>query len=136
MAQGHDLTLATARKDGWPQANTVSYVNDGMAIYFATETDSQKAKNLRFCDKVSATIDLPYDTWGDIKGLSLAAISTFVTQPEAMNEGFELLEEKFPQMGDYADGVQGTIEIIRLDPILISLIDYARGFGHTELIEM
>ena len=29
-----DLTIATVRNDGYPQATTVSYVNDGLTIYF------------------------------------------------------------------------------------------------------
>mgnify|MGYP001815075172 CR=1 FL=1 len=37
-----DLTIATVRKDGYPQATTVSYVNDGLTIYFGTTSDSQK----------------------------------------------------------------------------------------------
>jgi hypothetical protein len=27
-------TLATLRPDGWPQATTVGYVNDGLTLYF------------------------------------------------------------------------------------------------------
>jgi hypothetical protein len=28
------ITVATNRPDGWPQATTVGYVNDGLTIYF------------------------------------------------------------------------------------------------------
>ena len=28
------MTVATNRSDGWPQATTVGYVNDGLTIYF------------------------------------------------------------------------------------------------------
>ena len=41
-----DMTIATVREDNFPQATTVSYVNDGFAIYFATNKYSQKAKNI------------------------------------------------------------------------------------------
>ena len=41
-----DLTIATVRNDGYPQATTVSYVNDGLTIYFGTTSDSQKARNI------------------------------------------------------------------------------------------
>ena len=41
-----DMTIATIRDDGYQQATTVSYVNDGMAIYFGTSTDAQKAKSI------------------------------------------------------------------------------------------
>ena len=38
----NDLTIATSRDDGYPQATTVSYVNDGLTIYFGTASHSQK----------------------------------------------------------------------------------------------
>jgi nitroimidazol reductase NimA-like FMN-containing flavoprotein (pyridoxamine 5'-phosphate oxidase superfamily) len=30
----NDMTIATTPEDGYPQATTVSYVSDGLAIYF------------------------------------------------------------------------------------------------------
>jgi len=40
------MTVATNRPDGWPQAMTVGYVNDGLMIYFLCGPESQKAQNL------------------------------------------------------------------------------------------
>ena len=40
------MTVATNRPDGWPQATTVGYVNDGLTIYFLCGPESQKAQNL------------------------------------------------------------------------------------------
>ena len=42
----NDMTIATIREDGYPQATTVSYVNDGLAIFFGCAAQSQKAKNI------------------------------------------------------------------------------------------
>ncbi len=38
-----DMTIATVREDGFPQATTVSYINDGLTIYFMTAADGQKS---------------------------------------------------------------------------------------------
>jgi nitroimidazol reductase NimA-like FMN-containing flavoprotein (pyridoxamine 5'-phosphate oxidase superfamily) len=57
LDKGKDLTLATIRPDGYPQATTVSYANDGLQIYVGIGKDSQKADNIRYCDKVSLTIN-------------------------------------------------------------------------------
>jgi nitroimidazol reductase NimA-like FMN-containing flavoprotein (pyridoxamine 5'-phosphate oxidase superfamily) len=38
------MTVATLRPDGWPQATTVSYVNEGLTLYFLCGLESQKAK--------------------------------------------------------------------------------------------
>ncbi len=53
-----DLTIATLRADGWPQATTVSFASDGLAVYFGTNGKSQKAQNINRDDRVSATIVL------------------------------------------------------------------------------
>jgi nitroimidazol reductase NimA-like FMN-containing flavoprotein (pyridoxamine 5'-phosphate oxidase superfamily) len=34
LDQHRVLTIATLRPDGWPQATTVVYANDGLTIYF------------------------------------------------------------------------------------------------------
>ena len=51
------MTIATLRPDGWPQATTVGYVNEGLILYFLCGLDSQKAKNLARDDRISLTID-------------------------------------------------------------------------------
>ena len=37
------LTLATVREDGFPQATTVGYVNDGLTIYIGCGADRRRA---------------------------------------------------------------------------------------------
>jgi len=54
------MTIATVREDGYPQAPTVSYVNDGPTIYFGCAAASTKAKNITGNAKVSLTVNLPY----------------------------------------------------------------------------
>src|SRR5215470_12591780 len=74
-----DMTIATIRPDGYPQATTVSYVNDGLVIYFGCAAESQKARNLALNDKVSLTVTLPYFNWEEIRGLSLGGRAAPVT---------------------------------------------------------
>ena len=62
-----DMTIATIRPDGYPQATTVSYVTDGLSIYFGCAAESQKAQNIAYNDKVSlghtALFQLGGDPW-------------------------------------------------------------------------
>ena len=69
LEEANDLTIATVREDGYPQATTVSYVNDGLTIYFGCAAGSQKAKNIALNPKVSLTVNLPYAGWDEIRGL-------------------------------------------------------------------
>ncbi len=78
LDQHRIMTVATLRPDGWPQATTVGYVNEGLTLYFLCGLDSQKAKNLARDNRISLTI--------------------------------------------------------RVTPTVISVLDYSKGFGHTDLV--
>ena len=56
LDQHRIMTVATLRPDGWPQATTVGYVNDGMTIYFLCGPESQKAQNLARDNRLSFAI--------------------------------------------------------------------------------
>src|SRR5436190_23354359 len=86
LDDANDTTIATVREDGYPQATTVSYVNDGLNIYFGCAANSQKAKNLALDSKVSLTVNLPYTSWNDIRGLSIGGRAQRVTDPQELNE--------------------------------------------------
>ncbi len=129
-----DMTIATVRRDGFPQATTVSYVNDGLIIYFGTSETSQKARNIGNSNKVSLTINRPYENWGEIVGLSMGAHATAVPFGDEFEKVTRLLFEKFPQISDFAPADAEQVTLFRIDPVVISLLDYRRGFGHTELV--
>jgi hypothetical protein len=140
LRHGRDMTLATIRPDGYPQATTVSYVHDGLAIYAAIGLGSQKADNIQHNSKVSTTINLDYADWAGIRGISLGGVAGFVQGAEATAHVAELLLNKFPEAKSFAQAGaampwQGLL-FVRIDPAVISLLDYSRGFGHTELYEI
>lgn len=135
MDAGVDLTVATVREDGWPQATTVSYVNDGPAIYFGTGDASQKARNIARDDRVSLTIDLPYADWSTIRGLSLAGRARRVTDPAEIQKAGALMLRKFPQVAHFEAFATGLdMAFYRIDPVVVSILDYTKGFGHTDLL--
>jgi general stress protein 26 len=130
-----DLTLATVRPDGYPQATTVSYANDGLTIYVGVGKDSQKAHNVRNNDKVSLTINCDYDNWNQIKGLSMGAVAEVLSDPDAIRTAANCLMARFPQAAEWAQaGKADDIAFLRIVPQVISVLDYQKGFGHTELV--
>ncbi|MDX2274854.1 MAG: pyridoxamine 5'-phosphate oxidase family protein [Hyphomonadaceae bacterium] len=133
---GADLTIATVRADGYPQATTVSYASEGLNIYFGTWTKSQKALNLAKCDKVSATIDLPYQDWSQIRGLSLGGRARRVADPAEMAKVGALMFKKFPQLGAFVQADNAEMALFRIDAEVFSILDYSKGFGHTELAQV
>jgi nitroimidazol reductase NimA-like FMN-containing flavoprotein (pyridoxamine 5'-phosphate oxidase superfamily) len=131
----NDTTLATIRPDGYPQATTVSYAHDGLTLYFGCAGDSQKARNLASNDKVSLTINLPYGNWSEIRGLSMSGRARRISDPREAEQAGQLLLRKFPEgIAEYAsDGLEG-VALFRVSPEVISVLDYRKGFGHTDLV--
>ncbi|NND90093.1 MAG: pyridoxamine 5'-phosphate oxidase family protein [Granulosicoccus sp.] len=131
-----DMTIATVRPDGYPQATTVSYVNDGLTLYFGTSSSSQKAMNLAGSSKVSLTINRPYRFWKDITGVSMGGDASRVTDAEEFRQVGQLLYEKYPQIPNFADSESEEVALFRIEPRFISFLDYRKGFGHTEQYEL
>ena len=132
-----DMTFATVRPDGYPQANIVSYANDGLTVYFGTGRDSQKMRNLHGCDKASITVAAPYADWGDIRGVSMGGTASVLPDgtPEQRHAA-DLLARKFPEVKALPPVVLGAIAFVKFVPTAISVLDYHKGFGHTELVEV
>ena len=132
-----DMTIATVRDDGYPQATTVSFVHDGLTIYFGCDPNSQKARNIKHSDKVSLTVDLPYKKWNQIRGLSLGGRAQFVTDPAEIERVSELMFERFPQIREFINTDEPQqLSVVRITPEIISLLDYRKGFGFTEEIRI
>lgn len=133
-----DLTIATVRNDGYPQATTVSYVNDGLTICFGTTSDSQKVQNISSNNKVSLTINRPYATWDEIEGVSISGTAVLIADKAEQDEVGALLFKKFPQIENYMppDVPPEALALFQIEPQFISLLDYRKGFGHTELFEL
>jgi general stress protein 26 len=131
-----EMTIATVRPDGFPQATTVSYVHDGLTVYFGTAADSQKARNIALCDKVSLTVNLPFDRWEEILGLSMGARAQRVTDRAEIAKVGRLMLKKFPEGTDFGPDEADAIALFSVKPVVVSLLDYRNGIGHTELIEV
>jgi nitroimidazol reductase NimA-like FMN-containing flavoprotein (pyridoxamine 5'-phosphate oxidase superfamily) len=97
-----DLTLATIRPDGYPQATTVSFAHEDMTLYAGIGRNSQKADNIRCNGKVSLTVNLPYHDWREIRGLSMSAIAELLEDPEEAAAAAACLERRFPAVEDGA----------------------------------
>ena len=138
LRETRDMSLATLRPDGWPQATTVGFGSDGLTLYFLCSPQSQKAANLAHDDRVSLTIDRPAEQVIDIRGLSMAARASRVTDPAEANRALGLVLGKYaPQTGlpSPSELRADEMSIFRLTPTVISVLDYSLGFGHADLVE-
>ena len=134
LAGGCEMTLATIRPDGFPQATTVSYVHDGLTLYFGTAADSQKARNIALDDRVSLTVNLPYDRTEEILGLSMGARAARVVDRKEIAHVGELMLRRFPEGADFGPDETDAIAIFAIAPVVVSVLDYRNGIGHTDLV--
>ena len=136
LDQHRIMTIATLRPDGWPQATTVGYANEGLTLYFLCGPDSQKAANLAQNDRVSLTIDQDTPQVMEITGLSMAARAQVVDDPTEAEKALRLLMLKYPQQASIPMPMPtpADVRIFRVTPMVISVLDYSKGFGHTDLV--
>ena len=136
LDQHRIMTIATLRPDGWPQATTVGYVNEGLTLYFLCGLDSQKAANLARDDRVSLAIDHDTPDLMAITGLSMAARAQAVVDRDEASRILGLLPLKYPENITLPIPMPTPedVKIFRVTPTVISVLDYSKGFGHTELV--
>jgi hypothetical protein len=113
LDQHRPMSVATNRPDGWPQATTVGYANDVLPLC----PESQKAQNLARDDRISLTIDHDTSDPMTITGLSMAAHAETVDNP-----------------AEVATPSPEEIRFFRVTPTVISVLDYAKGFGYSDLV--
>ena len=137
LDQHRIMTVATLRPDGWPQATTIGYANEDLTLYFLCGLDSQKAVNLARDDRVSLTIDHDTTDLMAITGLSMAAHAQAVEDPAEAERILQMLIRKYGEP-DTPPPIEmpsaEEVRIFRVTPTVISVIDYSKGFGHTDLV--
>jgi PPOX class probable F420-dependent enzyme len=136
LARNKLLRLATIRADGWPQATTVTYANDGLTVYVMCAKTAQKARNIRNNPRVSLTVDRDYKDWNRIKGLSMGAYAEVVREHDEIHRAVALLGRKFKEMAAMDEADLKAVSIVRITPQVISVLDYSKGFGHTDLVRL
>jgi nitroimidazol reductase NimA-like FMN-containing flavoprotein (pyridoxamine 5'-phosphate oxidase superfamily) len=128
------MTIATLRPDGWPQATTVGYAHEGLTLYFLCGPDSQKAANLARDDRVSLTIDHDTSQVMEIAGLSMAARAKIVVDAVEAAKAMRMLLIRYPEQASLPIPSPTDVRIFRVTPVVVSVLDYSKGFGHTDLV--
>lgn len=136
LNQHRIMTIATNRPDGWPQATVVSYANDGLIIYCRISRDSQKCANIARDPRVSLAIAKDYPQPLQIKGLSVAAHAVEATDRGERDHAAEVLLQRYPEYKVMPQLDPAAVPTFRLTPEIVSVIDYSKGFGHSDLVKV
>jgi general stress protein 26 len=113
------MTVAVNRPDGWPQATTVGYYNEGLDLYFSISRESQKFINLQSDSRASIALRSP--SGGGSVGLSMAGHVTEISD-RAEAEGLDQrLMARYPDAHVYAPSGE-AIALMRFRPIIVSAV--------------
>jgi general stress protein 26 len=132
----HLMALATVRADGYPQATMVNYINDGLTLYFAADATSQKAGNIKINAKVSVAIASETTDFYKLRGLSLSGLAKRVADKQRAEELCLRLFRRLPQSRRFVPEDPQRLAIFEIEPVAISLVDYASGVGTSHLLEL
>ena len=132
----HLMALATVRTDGYPQATMVNYIHDDLTLYFAADAASQKAGNIKINAKVSIAIASETTDFRKLRGLSLADLAKRVADKQRAEELRLRLFRRLPQSRRFVPDDPNQLAVFEIEPVAISLVDYASGFGTSYLLEL
>ncbi len=74
--------------------------------------------------------------WNKIRGLSFGGTAEVVSQASEIVKVYELMDRKFPQIRQFPLPDLGAAMVVRIKPLIASIIDYSKGFLHSELVAL
>jgi nitroimidazol reductase NimA-like FMN-containing flavoprotein (pyridoxamine 5'-phosphate oxidase superfamily) len=136
LEQHRTLTIATNRADGWPQATVVSYANDNLVIYTFVGRSGQKFANIQRNPRVSVAIAKDSRRPLAIRGLSLGGRALIVDDQGEVEHASALLLRRYPEYRILPPPNPAEVALLRITPEVVSILDYSKGFGHTDLVRV
>jgi nitroimidazol reductase NimA-like FMN-containing flavoprotein (pyridoxamine 5'-phosphate oxidase superfamily) len=126
------MAISTVRPDGWPQTTIVGYANDGLALYFLIFRSSQKFANIRHDNRVSIAVGGEPKDMREAKAMFAGAHAFEVVEPKERAHAWQLLVQRHPNLADFDLPGSADAALMRADCQHVSVLDYSKGFGHTE----
>lgn len=108
--------VATADARRTPHAVPVCHVLTDGKLYFASEKNARKVRNLRATPKVAVTVDLYTDDWAQLKGVMIQGTAAFIEKGSRFRKLRKLLYSKYPQYPDKDPVEEGESVIVEVTP--------------------
>ncbi len=125
------MTLACNRPDGWPQATTVGYLNDGLNLYFIVARTSQKFANLQADSRASVAIRSESGRGGAGVGLSMAGRAVEIVDPQVVERLNTLVAERYTEVHVYCPSAD-AVAVLHFRPMVISAVGVSHGRSDAE----
>ena len=128
------MAIATLRPDGWPQNTIVGYANDGLLIYFLISRASQKLSNIERDNRVSIAIGKEPQDFRELKAVYGGAEASEVTDAKQREDAWRGLMERHPNLADFELPEPSEAAMMRAALRYVSILDFSKGFGHTDAL--
>jgi hypothetical protein len=67
----------------------------------------------------------------------MAALAEILSDPKEIEHAGTCLLQRFPQVKEWAQpGIEEQIAFLKIKPQVISVLNYEKGFGHTDLVSV
>ena len=111
---------ATTSKDGASHVVPVCYVVVDGRIYFATDKDSKKARNLQRNPRLAVVADLYTEDWPRLAGVLVQGRARIIASGPQFRKIRSWLYKKYPQYPREAALEEGEVIMVELTPIRVS----------------
>ena len=128
------MAIATLRPDGWPQATMVGYANEDLLLYFVISRAGQKFANIEKDGRVSIVVGRDFEDPSEIRALSIAANASVVGDPEQRERAVDLVLARHPALTKLPRPNSEHSAIMRAYPSIVTILDYSKGFGHSDVL--
>jgi nitroimidazol reductase NimA-like FMN-containing flavoprotein (pyridoxamine 5'-phosphate oxidase superfamily) len=127
------LTLATSNKKGEPLTHPIAYVNIGPVVYFSTNKNSRKVKNIMENTNVAYSIYDATEYLDEVRSVQMEGDASIVESEKESLEILRLLNKKFPTV-EYMKPSGDSI-YLKVTPKTCHFSDYIKRFGDREIVE-
>ncbi len=141
MDAHHVMSLATCGPDG-PHAANLFYAREEFSLLWISDPGSRHSVHIETQPRVAATIAKDYSNYSQINGLQIVGEASLVVDPSECTRLRYRLEQRFPflraveQASTQFREAYARVQIYRLTPLRIVLIDNSRGFGFKEALDL
>jgi len=134
LAENRLMAIATLGADGWPHNTFVGYANDDLQIYFVVSRQGQKFANIAHDERVSIVIGRDFHNPSSIRALTIAARASEVRDPRQRDRAIDMLLHQRPGLKRLERPNPENSAVMRASPHTITILDYSKGFGHSDVL--
>jgi nitroimidazol reductase NimA-like FMN-containing flavoprotein (pyridoxamine 5'-phosphate oxidase superfamily) len=108
--------VATVSPRRIPHMVPVCHVVVNGKLYFASEKDARKVRNLRATPSIAVTVDLYSDDWAQLKGVMIQGTAKLIDKGPRFREIRKRLYAKYPQYPQQAALAESDSVIVEVTP--------------------